>query len=419
MNCLSINIRRFGGNGKCGWIKGIKNKEGIIFISFQETQCSGLSEAYFRSFWGSQDMEWDIVEPTGRSGGLACVWDPGVFTKISSFKHSNFLLIKGKFKGRGDVVNVINVYAPQRLRDKKSLWEKLLELRNADGDLWLFMGDFNAVRIPEDRLGSIFNPVCARAFNNFICEANLHEYEMKGGRFTFFKEENGIRKLSKIDRVLVGNEFFDKWPMACLRVLPRLFSDHCPLLLAFKEVDFGPKPFRVYNSWLDRNDYVEVVSKAWNEAVVFGAADTRIMLRLKHVREQLKVWRDEFRNKEDEERTMCKAELEEMDAIMEEKDLNGEERWIRSECYRRILELEDSKAKDLKQKSRIKWAIDGDENSRFFHGFINKRKSINSIPNLVINGAWEDKPKLIKKQIFGFFRDKFREEWVDRPKLMD
>lgn len=43
-------------------------------------------------------------------------------------------------------------------------------------------------------------------------------------------------------------------------------------------------------------------------------------------------------------------------------------------------------SQSLKQKSRLKWAIDGDENSRFFQGVVRGRLKKNSIHDLSING---------------------------------
>lgn len=42
---------------------------------------------------------------------------------------------------------------------------------------------------------------------------------------------------------------------------------------------------------------------------------------------------------------------------------------------------------DLKQKARIKWIIDEDENTRFFHGYANNKKGKNRIHGLLIDGS--------------------------------
>ncbi|KAI3517218.1 hypothetical protein L1887_16430 [Cichorium endivia] len=74
---------------------------------------------------------------------------------------------------------------------------------------------------------------------------------------------------------------------------------------------------------------------------------------------------------------------------------------------------------DLKQKSRIKWAVDGDENTRFFHGFVNNKRRKSRINGLVINGEWNTKVEDIKQEAYMFFRDKFHEKWPSRPKLIN
>ncbi|KAD2394137.1 hypothetical protein E3N88_41114 [Mikania micrantha] len=38
---------------------------------------------------------------------------------------------------------------------------------------WVVMGDFDAVRVPEERLNSQFDKSCASEFNNFIFETGL------------------------------------------------------------------------------------------------------------------------------------------------------------------------------------------------------------------------------------------------------
>ncbi|KAJ0547821.1 putative RNA-directed DNA polymerase [Helianthus annuus] len=69
----------------------------------------------------------------------------------------------------------------------------------------------------------------------------------------------------------------------------------------------------------------------------------------------------------------------------------------------------------MKQWSRDRWLMDGDENSKYFHYLVNRRKANNGIFGLSIDGVWCEKPSLIKKFVFEFFRDKFKESAVLRP----
>jgi len=51
--------------------------------------------------------------------------------------------------------------------------------------------------------------------------------------------------MSRIDRVLIYEEWVFVWGENSLWVLPRDVSDHCPLIL--KNVGWGPRPFRFNN----------------------------------------------------------------------------------------------------------------------------------------------------------------------------
>ncbi|XP_021975163.1 uncharacterized protein LOC110870283 [Helianthus annuus] len=236
----------------------------------------------------------------------------------------------------GLFINIINVYDPQRVSEKR------------------FMGCF----IGCGQLGE---------------RNDLIEYDMKGRSFTFLAPNSN--KLSKIDRMLVCKNFFDKWPDACLRAIPRLHSDHSPVILVTSSGNFGVKPFKFFNSWLERDDLEEVVENAVN---TFDNPDARPDVR----------------------------------------DLSEEELWIKEECVNNIRERERWALLDLKQKSRCKWALDGDENSMFFHRLCNNRKRKNGIPGLMIGGSWVSKPKLVKKEILGFFRNHFTEFVGNRPGLV-
>ncbi|XP_035832014.1 uncharacterized protein LOC118481036 [Helianthus annuus] len=162
----------------------------------------------------------------------------------------------------GSPINVLNVYTPQKVASKRMLWDKLKEVIGSFQGMWVILGDFNVVRCSKERKNSRFNYSSAWDFNSFIDDAGLHEYYMRGNRFTFVAENNGDIRLSKIHRVFVCQRIFNRWPTACLRALPRELSDHTPLLLSLVDSNSGVKPFRWFNSWLDREGCQEVVSKA-------------------------------------------------------------------------------------------------------------------------------------------------------------
>ncbi|KAK9053103.1 hypothetical protein SSX86_029733 [Deinandra increscens subsp. villosa] len=69
---------------------------------------------------------------------------------------------------------------------------------------WLVMGDYNAVRSPEGRLGSIFCPYFARDFNEFIVFMGFVDVGLSNIKFTYVSASNGT--MSRLDRFLVCHD---------------------------------------------------------------------------------------------------------------------------------------------------------------------------------------------------------------------
>ncbi|XP_022040898.1 uncharacterized protein LOC110943457 [Helianthus annuus] len=229
----------------------------------------------------------DHMPAAGRSGGVVSLWDPNIFKVQDSIKHPNFLLSVGVMKGSNKAVNVINVYTPQNVTQKKSLWDVIGGLLGSMSGRWVILGDFNAVRCLEEMMNSKFNKKCASNFNNFIIYNGLREFDMKGMKFTY--HNNKGNKHSKIDWVLVCLEVFSEWPVACLRALPRVHSDHRPLVLSCSNKNFGSNPFKFFNSWLDRKDFNEVIKKATDNFHGIEDSDVRLMEKFKRIRDDIKV----------------------------------------------------------------------------------------------------------------------------------
>ncbi|KAL7604801.1 uncharacterized protein LOC111915298 [Lactuca sativa] len=112
-----------------------------------------------------------------------------------------------------------------------------------------------------------------------------------------------------------------------------------------------------------------------------------------------------------------KHRLHDLDTINESKTLSELEIVERSLGIQRITELEKLAILDLKQKARLRWTVDGDKNTHFFHGYINNKKSKNFIHELIISGSWNTNVTTIKGEVFSFYQNKFQECWPSRQKL--
>ncbi|XP_035838005.1 uncharacterized protein LOC118485705 [Helianthus annuus] len=254
--------------------------------------------------------------------------------------------------------------------------------------------DFNEVCVPEDRCNSVFDSNNASHFNNFIGAAGLLEYPMAGRRFTFLSGDG--KKMSKINRALVNNEFISKWPNATFRALERTLSDHSPIILATETTDFGPISFRFFNSWLEIPGVEEVVKKGLTYHGNALFKDQLLGYKLKGIKEEIKIWRK---------------------ALAEDRGLEENEVELWRTSKNKVREWFRRKAKDIQQKARSRWILDGDENSRYFHTIVNCNIARNKLNGLWIDGNWITCPLVIMKHIQENMKTKFLEPVESRARI--
>lgn len=69
---------------------------------------------------------------------------------------------------------------------------------------------------------------------------------------------------------------------------------------------------------------------------------------------------------------------------------------------------------DLMQKNRLKWAVEGDENTRFFHSILKINFNNSNIKGIMVNVIWQDDPEQIKKAAYDHFSSRFKETNLNR-----
>ncbi|GJT48765.1 RNA-directed DNA polymerase, eukaryota [Tanacetum coccineum] len=61
----------------------------------------------------------------------------------------------------------------------------------------------------------------------------------------------------------------------------------------------------------------------------------------------------------------------------------------------------------MAQKAKIRWAIEGDENSKYFLGIINKKRSQLAIRGVLVDGDWIDEPTKVKNEFLNHISNRF------------
>ncbi|GJV69169.1 RNA-directed DNA polymerase, eukaryota [Tanacetum coccineum] len=117
--------------------------------------------------------------------------------------------------------------------------------------------------------------------------------------------------------------------------------------------DYGPSPFRVYQSWFHKKGFDKLIKDSWSYS---SSNDSNKIILLKKKLQALKASIKEW----------CKDDIKRSnDTCLLLSKISASE----------LHNFNKSHSLDLAQKAKVRWAIEGDENSKYFHGIINKKRS--------------------------------------------
>lgn len=157
------------------------------------------------------------------------------------------------------------------------------------GQLWCVVGDFNEVKRSSERRGISSNnsESESREFQDFIDDLTLIDLPVLGNRFTWFKHDGNA--MSRLDRFLLSEGWTNEWGVGAQWFGKRDVSDHCPISLKDDRANWGPKPFRFNNCWLQHAGFKQFVQTTWTSLRVAGWRIYGFKEKFRKLKEILKV----------------------------------------------------------------------------------------------------------------------------------
>jgi len=242
-----------------------------------------------------------------------------------------FIAISGQHLKSSSRCVVANAYSPCALSGKKTLWEDLSNAKSTSQDLvWCLCGDFNAIRNRSERKRVKERGVQASElndFNSFIDSNLLMELPIVGKNFMWFKNDGSVK--SRIDRVLVSEDWLRLWPMSKQYVLRWEVSDHCAIVVKSVEKDWDPKPFRTIDAWILERGFIRMVKNNWQSYSAHGNELIKLKEKLKLLKFDLKAWNKEVFGNLDTAKRKILQKIEVLDYLDCEGGLVEFDRWKR------------------------------------------------------------------------------------------
>lgn len=231
-------------------------------ICLQETKLEFISNSLVRSLWRCPYADWCYLASCGASGGMLLIWDKRIVEKIDVFVGEYVLACSFRSVEEDCSWAFAGVYGPNFDALKSSLWDELAGLLSWWVMPWCIGGDFNVIRFLAERSSGVRLNSSMLEFSDFIFEQGLMDLPLAGGSFTWSNNQE-IPIWSRLDRFLISPEWDVKFPGTLQKRLPRLCSDHFPILLDCGGIHWGPRPFRFENMWLKSEGFVDRVRLWW------------------------------------------------------------------------------------------------------------------------------------------------------------
>ncbi|XP_074265737.1 uncharacterized protein LOC141588181 [Silene latifolia] len=209
MRCVAWNVRGVGSRGKFIAIKNIITEKQLHICGLVETKHKSSLERSIRGWWNNGNVIFLDVKSVDRGGGLLLMWDADILKQTSGIC----------------------------------------------GDRWILL----SVLSPEERLGQQNRSTSMDDFENWVQDMELIALPLIERKFTWVN----CRVANQIDKAFINCSWLTHFPNTKLWPLPKLVSDHYPLLVECDKIKGVIRPFRSMDAWLHCPGFKDLIKSEW------------------------------------------------------------------------------------------------------------------------------------------------------------
>ena len=320
------------------------------------------------------------------NGRVWVLWDPSILDittvcMTDQMIHVAVTVIQSQTK-----FSVSFIYAQNDYILRRALWNHLRLLsQSCSQQPWLVLGDFNVVRKDNERQGGAqdWHPYMDE-FNECCCEASLEDLRYIGCHLTWSKGSGEGYIARKLDRALVNSSWFSAFPDAFANFLERGPSDHSPILVDFRlQQHIRKPPFRFFNFWISSPAFEANVHQIWHSSIL-GSPQFVLSQKLKLVKGFLKTLNKNQFSDIQQRTEAARENLFQIQKLMQNQPGNVDLLYQEKAALHHLVSVSAAEESFFRQKSRVLWIKEGDQNSKFFHGCLKDRVNSNKITSLTL-----------------------------------
>ncbi len=199
-------------------------------LCLQETKVGSFSRSFVVSFAGRFLDKCHFIPANGASGGIYTGWNSRFYSCSEVVVRKYSLTIRLMHCASGTLFYLTNVYGPATWAGKEEFCQELAALKTVCTGPWVLCGDFNCTRNHLERTGRCWSNKLMGLFSDLINELELVDLPIANQLYTWSNMQANPT-LAKLDRFLLSTEWDSRFPLSFVTALPRITSDHTPLLL--------------------------------------------------------------------------------------------------------------------------------------------------------------------------------------------
>ncbi|XP_019432655.1 PREDICTED: uncharacterized protein LOC109339640 [Lupinus angustifolius] len=350
-------------------------KPDLAFLAEPKIHNNKVGERY----WNKLNLKLFVVNDIGSY--LPSIWrlcnqDLNPTMLMNADQHISLLVLVDNM-----VLHICVVYDNTSYLLHRSLWSEVQKVISDNPGPWCCIGDFNIV-LGAHECRSLRLParIPFAEFQAFSDNVGLINLPNTGAQFTWSNRHIGNASTEKrLDRIMVNDDWVNDFTHFACCTMPRVASDHYPLLLSYNnQVQTRKTSFKFHKMWLLNSDCRRLVAEVWNVEVV-GCPMFVLSVKLKNFKKELINWNHDVFGNIHQRVIAVKANVDVIQNCINNQgpdiSLLDQEDLAQTELMNALL-VEES---FWMEKSKINWHTMGDRNTSFFHKVTKIRQGTKSL----------------------------------------
>ncbi|KAK1311565.1 hypothetical protein QJS10_CPA07g00786 [Acorus calamus] len=308
--------------------------EPITSAGVKESKMAEISASTLRDLGGNILDGCAYKGAVGAVGGMMVLWDSSLWSEVAQSvgRYSVSVLLRCSKTGWEWTCSC--VYGQHNDASREDLWVELLAIHELWESPWAVMGDFKVTRFAANRNRLGPSSPGMLSFSQWIDEEGLLDVPLQNASFTWSNLRE-VPSLARLDRILLDSEWETHFTDCAVECIPRITSDHAPLLLSVNDPDYVKSHFGFEAWWVSVEGFTDVVTDSWTAGVHGLRGVHRLAFKLQRLRRRLKAWAWEVRADRMDRKQQASSVVERLDRAEEAAPitvLEREERQAAKEC---------------------------------------------------------------------------------------